>query len=243
MIDPVCKTPTLDSTLISAFTANFSVTDFTPFLCEILRLATKSDVDPVLYEPKEYNYEADVLNFAALTAVGDPRVSLGYVLSVAYNEFFPRAVAELEFKRTGGCQVIEGYICDADGRKLKQATTYCPPNYQVTSYLSTAEIISKTVEIVKASVHKHAEGFANYIKSLRENGWVDTLHVYKNFPIFYVKLTKNSEKDALYYKYYFDTREIVANLLDKSIYVRTDNAFDNQNHLDAVIYMSVIPDY
>jgi len=243
-IDPICNPPSLGSTIsIAPLTSKtFDLNSFESFLCEVMKIATKNEGNQVLYEPKEYDYASTVLNFASLTAVGDPRISLGYTLSAVYHEFFPKAVAELEIKRSGGCQIVNGYVCDADGRKLKQATEVCPQNYNEDP-ITSQTIIKRTAEYVKAAMDTHAKNFSDYIKSLRTQGWVDTLHVYANFPIFYVKLTKASSTKGLYYKYYYDVKEVVAKYLGKPISVRTDNGFDNQDHINAVIYVTSIPDY
>lgn len=241
MIDPICvtSTPSLDTTLFEQLTSPyFDMGTFKPFLCEVMKLAGVDNVDSILYSPEPFDFASVVLNFAALTGVGDPRVSLGHVLSVGFNEFFPLALAQVEVIRSGGCQVIDGYICDSDGNKKKEMSVYCPPNF-TTIPITAEQVGARTAEIVYKGFNDHASRFANYIKSLKNDGWTPTLYYYEKYFMFYVKLTKGDGN--LYIKYYPDTKDVVASELGLSIILRTDSKFDSEDHYNAMI--ETIPEY
>lgn len=239
MIDPICKSPTLDTTLFEQLTSPyFDINTFKPFLCEVMKLAGVDNVDEILYSPEPFDFASVVLDFAALSAVGDPRVSLGYVLSASFNEFFPLALAQVEVIRSGGCQVIDGYICDSDGNKRKEMTTYCPTNF-TTIPITAEQIKVRTAEIIINGFNDHAQRFSDYIKSLKNDGWIPALYYYEKYYMFYIKLIKGT--GSLYIKYYPDTKDVVAADLGLTITLRTDSSFDNEDHYNAMI--AVIPDY
>ena len=239
MIDPICSTPSLDTSVYKNLTSPYlNMTDLTPFLCEVMKLAGVDDIDPVLYLPESFDYFNAVLNFSALTGVGDPRLSLGHVLSASFNEFYPLALAQVEVIRAGGCQVVDGYICDSDGNKRKETTIDCPANFTLTP-ITSQQIIDRTAEIIKEGFTNHAQRFVAYVNQLKAQGWVPTLHYYTNYYMFYVKMTKTNS--YLYLKYYPDTRDIVSSLLNLTVNNRSDAVFDNASHYEAMA--GIIPDY
>jgi len=247
MPDPICKTPSLDPSIFASVTSQyFDINEFRPFLCEVMKMAGIDNIDPILFFPEPIDYSATVLNFAALTGVGDPRISLGHVLSAGFNEFFPLALAQVEVIRSGGCQVIDGFICDSDGNQKKTMTVYCPPNF-TTSPITAPQIIKRAKEIIFQGMNDHAQRFSDYITSLRADGWTDSLFYYPDYPTFYIKLVKENSKHIpittlyKYLKYYPDSRKYVSESLDKPIVERLDNKFDSQEHYDAVV--AIIPRY
>ena len=243
MIDPICNTsttPSLDSILFSGLTSqNFDMSTIKPFLCEVMQLAGIENIDPILYSPEPIDFSKIFLNFAALTGIGDPRISLGAVLSAGFYEFFPLAMAQLEVIRAGGCQVVDGYICDSDGNKRKEMTIYCPPNFTIIPKTSE-QIYRRTLEIVDQEISNHAIKFSNYIKTLITDGWTPTLHYYTRYIMFYIKITKGSGK--MYFKYYPDARNKVAGYLNLPIIDRNDSLFDDSDHYNAMMVTS-IPNY
>ena len=240
MIDPICDTPSLDATLFQQLTSPyFDINTFKPFLCEVMKLAGVDNIDPVLYSPDPFDFSSVVLNFSSLTAVGDPRVSLGSVLSAGFAKFYPLAVAQVEIIRAGGCQIIDGYICDSDGNKKKQAIEMCPSNYIATP-INAADIQTYAADYIYTEIDNHAKKFADYLKTLEDDGWTITLHFYVNYYMFYVKATK--ESGVFYQKYYPDAQTNLSDYLKIPVIFRTDSVFDNQDHYDAMVATS-IPDY
>ena len=243
MIDPNCKTssaPTLDPTLFAQLTSPyFDIGTFKPFLCEVMKLAGITNVDPILYSPEPFDFSSIVLNFSSLTGVGDPRISLGHVLSAGFYNFYPMALAELEIIRSGGCKIINGYVCDSDGNKKKEASLSCPSNYTSTN-ITPQDIQLFTANYVYTAIDDHAKRFGDYLKTLESDGWVPTLHFYTRFYMFYVMLTKGS--GVLYLKYYPDARTNLSEYLGIPIQDRNDSIFDNSNHYDAMI-VEYIPNY
>lgn len=239
MIDPICKTSILDTTLFEQLTSQyFNIETFKPFLCEVMKLAGIDNIDSILHSPEPFDFSSLVLNFSALTGVGDPRISLGHVLSAGFEEFFPLALAQVEVIRSGGCRVIDGYICDSDGNKRKKMSTYCPPNFTLTP-ITSQQIALRTSEIIIEKINDHASKFSNYIKTFISDGWTPTLFFYEKYFMFYVKLVKNDK--VSYIKYYPDSKDLVANNLQLSINHRLDSVFDSPEHYTAMI--SEIPEY
>lgn len=243
MIDPICNTsnaPTLDTTLFEQLTSPyFDINTFKPFLCEVMKLAGVDNIDPILYSPDPFDFSSIVLNFASLTGVGDPRVSLGSVLSAGFAKFYPLAVAQVEIIRAGGCQIVDGYVCDSDGNKKKQAIEICPQNYTATP-INAKDIQTFSAQYIFQEVDNHAKKFSNYLKTLQADGWTITLHFYVNYYMFYVKATKGS--GVLYLKYYPDARTNLSDYLNIPVTFRTDSRFDSQDHFNAMMVAS-IPEY
>lgn len=229
----------LDQNFVPVLTStSYSLEDIKPFLCEVMKMAGIEDIDPILYYSEEIDYLDISTNFSSLTGVGDPRISLGYVLSAGFNEFFPMALAQVEVIRYGGCQIIDGYICDSDGNKKKETRIECPSNFSMTP-ITSQQIANRTLEIIQTGIENHAEKFVQYLKLLEKDGWQISLYYYQNFSIFYVRLDKGS--GTRYLKYYPDAREIVSNSLNKNLNIRTDSFFDNEDHFNAI--KEIIPNY
>ena len=240
MIDPICDTPSLDPTLFQQLTSPyFDINTFKPFLCEVMKLAGVDNIDPILYSPEPFDFASVVLNFASLTGVGDPRVSLGSVLSAGFAKFYPLAVAQVEVIRAGGCQIIDGYVCDSDGNKKKQAIEICPKNYSAAP-INAKDIQTYAAEYIYTEVDSHAKRFSDYLKTLQADGWTITLHYYVNYYMFYVKAIKGD--GVFYQKYYPDAQTNLSDYLNIPISFRTDSAFDNQDHFTAMTAVS-IPEY
>lgn len=236
MIDPVCKTPSFDTSLFSAITGNG---DLRKFLCEVMKIAEYEDIDQVLHLGQVPDYSEELLGVKSLSAVGDPRIPLGNVLKAGYDIFRPMAEIELEIKQNGGCQLIDTYICDSDGRKIKKLEQSCPDGYNFTP-LTPEFIITTTTNIITDAFNSHADRFSNFIKDYINNGWAATLHIYQKFPLFYVKLIKDSE--TLYFKYYSDTRMRVSQNLGLTINIRDDFAWDSEQHWRSLLEFT-IPNY
>lgn len=265
MIDPICPSPesinqnirissnSNDSnintdqsnvrdrnTIYDALTSNVStLEDLKPFFCSILKMAGIDNIDPIFYESEPVDYNRVVLNFSALTAVGDPRFSLGHLLSTGYGEFFPIAQTQLEVIRNGGCQVIENYICDSDGNTIKKLEFECPENFTMLK-ITPEFVISRTTQIITNAIDENTKKFSDMLKDLEFNNWTVSLHFYQKFGLFYVKAVRVSE--VLYYKYFSDSRLKVSENLGKIIQIRTDDQFDNDQHFEAMSIFD-IPKY
>lgn len=234
----------VDDTLFRGITSmfidpsQFNIDIIRDYLCQITNLPSEN-IDPILFSPEPLDY-SDLLmtSFRSLTGVGDPRISLGHVLSAGFNEFLPIILAKTEIIRNGGCSIVENYICDVHGDKIKRFDFYCPSNINEINY-TPEYIIEKVTQYINDGKTKDARNFANYIISLRNQGWSDSLWIYKKFPIFYVRL--NKQQGVIYKKYHTDTKDTVAQFLGRSINIRNDLLFDSSEHFSAL--MEQIPLY
>lgn len=240
MIDPICPPPSLDQLVFMPLTSyTFDPEAFKPFLCELMNLAGIDNVDPIEIDFNTVKLEDTLLNFSLLTAVGDPRVSLGKVLSSVFYTYYPIALAQVEVLRSGGCQIIEDYICDSQGVQIKKMEVYCPPNFKMQP-VQAEQVVKSTETFIKAELEKHAEEIIKYVLEMREKGYTDSLHIYSAFPLFYIKLTKTEEDGTvttIYRRYYNDTRDYIASRLKRPIQTRSEfpATFDNEDHYKAMI--------
>ena len=124
LIDPSCITgPNLSSYPIGSaqhLDPNYNIL---PFLCDLLTMATDPNATGLFTNPVTPFDITPFTNFSALTAVGDPRVSLGEAMTQTYINFLPRMITQTEVRQAGGSQVIDNYICTADGTPIKQSQT------------------------------------------------------------------------------------------------------------------------
>lgn len=223
MIDKTCSTEKInfDNFYQNLSNLNFDINEYKPFLCEILNISTIEDLDSIFYSDVPINYELKYLNFDSLSATGDPRISLGEILSSVYFEFADLAATQIEIIRSGGCQILDNYICDSQGNKKKKIEKICPDNYKLEP-IKSEDIQNKTLEYIERGIKKHANNFIDYLKSLDFNM---ELWVYKNFPIFYIRFEKNQK--ISYFKYFFDAKDYISEKLNIDIKIRNNNNIDN----------------
>jgi hypothetical protein len=247
MSDLICEQLLFDQSVFGPLTSNdllnFKASDLEPFLCDLMNLVGLDNIDPILFENNQFtlnnlynpvsgiNFDLMKIDVEGLMNVGDPRIPYGQVIKTVMNEFFPIALVQVELIQSGGCQVVENYICDSDGNRIKKLEIQCPPNILNRS-LTSNDIISRTQEIVTTTIENHAIDFSNQLKQKIKEGWTVSLHFYKNFFIFYVKLVKDNRKE--YIKYYQDSRNIVSRETGLLIQLREDNQFDDENHYKVI---------
>jgi hypothetical protein len=236
-----------------------------PFLCDLLKATTDNSVSPVLTQPPTPFDLSPFTDFSALTAVGDPRVSLGETMTETYIHFLPRVITQTEVRQSGGTQVIDNYICDSDGNPIKQAesipvllsldlTGQKPYKYgsiTVPPISSTYQELMKTVypeevsEFVSTYVlgakENHAEYFVNFIKTYFGDWTVAELDVLELTKYIIVNLKKNNE--TIYLKYYYDVFNKVACLLGLEKVNHYVQYISPKSINQAAAYGSTIPDY
>jgi hypothetical protein len=237
------KDSTNDTIFANITSANFDLKSFESFLCEVSKLTnpdnpfvydatTLKDLQEAYDPVNGVDFEKLYIDLDSFYSVGDPRISIGVVLSSVITEIFPSALLQIELNRSGGCQILDNYICDSDGVKIKKVQIVCPEDYKFES-ITSENIVSKTLEIIDTGLLSHAEKFSNFLKDKEKNGWTLSLHYYTNFYLFYARLQK--ENSVEYYKYYQDTKLDVSKLVGKIIQNRNDNLFDNSDHYEAMI--------
>lgn len=124
VIEEFCKNKLINTSLFRDSSAKFLDPNFDvkSFLCEVLKLVDIPNISPILSE-QEINYYPQRTDFSGLSAVGDPRVSLGLSISAGYTNFMPRNIVYAETYKYGGARVINNYICDKDGNPIKIQTS------------------------------------------------------------------------------------------------------------------------
>ena len=179
-------------------------------------LANATLEDPETYNPVVYYNPVDlnsqIQDPSVFNTAGDPRFTLGTLLSSAYAEFLPRIQAYQEVADAGGCQVINEYICDIDGNPLAVASSNCAGISNI-GIIDPQEVISFVDTQYSAAVQNHADKFVTYLQTnFISQGWTLVLVSIPALFIFYVKATKTGQT-TVFIKYYVDQLGYVAQKL------------------------------
>jgi hypothetical protein len=210
--------------------------DYVPYLCQLLKTANLNYVDPVIKIEKEggFDYEHFLDSYyAQLTALGEPRVNFGELWKQAGIDLLPRALTQIEIAQSGGCQVIDNYICDADGNRIKQASATCKEGDEYLKPITAQEIVEYATNFIQNKYNKHADDFAEYVKrNFIDKGWEVNLLFYDKMYIFYVEATKNrrqENEEREYLKYYQNSRKHVSDKLGIPITIKNGYFLENDN--------------
>jgi hypothetical protein len=271
--DIICTTPLLDSSLFPVGTATLHQGfDMLPFLCQLMTVATNSAVDPLLVQPPEFD-PTPWISFNPLTAVGDPRFSDGAILSSTFVQFLPKIITQIEVAKAGGTQIINGYICDADGTP-KQASNIAPIQttvgtgginlygFDIPSNLNFNDLLTPiTSDAVFSHIDNfitdqktlHAQAFVQYLATYYPTpSWQCTLFSTSIPPFFYVQLdflVNGAVGQSVYLKYHYDAAEIVLYQMIEQGYVSNDKVIvqlpqpNFVNNAIARAYNAQIADY
>lgn len=168
--------------------------------------------------------------------VTDGRFSLGLVLSSVYAEYLPRLQARREIGAAGGCQIINSYICDADGVPIIKASSNCPPNVNANK-ITGGEVVDMIFNLYTKTQKEHSDNFLNYLKT-KYSGWTVQLVLYTFANFFIIILNKTDEKTT-YIKYFFDQANYIASQLEISLTIvdglkMTASTAVNQDMMDVM---------
>jgi hypothetical protein len=262
-----CKSPLLDPSLFPSGSANFLNPNYNvlPFLCNLLQVANDETISPVLVEQPEFDI-SPFNDFSSLLSVGDPRISLGEMLSATHIHFLPKIIAQNEILQAGGTQIIDSYICDKDGNQIKKSekipillsldltgkTPYKYGSITIPPIQSSLEDLLKRFDsedikdFVKnyfnEKIENHAEYFVNFINThYIPAGWSVFLNFNSASQIFYIEMRNG--KNKIYLKYYPDVKEKVAKMFGiKNITVYPSyGKINSQQHAAAL--GAAIPNY
>lgn len=237
--------------------------DITPYLCQLLKLANVPNIDPVVRIENEngFDYEHFLDSyFAQLSAIGaNERVNFGEVWKAVSLEFLPRAFTQLEIAQTGGCQVINNYICNAEGVKIQQASSTCKEGEQYLKPITAQELQTFINSYIQVKYNNHSDGIISYIKrEFINKGWTIKLIFYEKVYLFLIEASRTvTTKDAngndisytekKFTKYYYDQREYISQKLNIPITTRYTLTFDEepQNYvaLSEAMLVDKIPNY
>jgi hypothetical protein len=236
-----------------------------PFLCDLLKAATDSSIDPLLTEPPQPFDLTPYTNFDYLSTVGDPRISLGETMTQTYIYFLPRVITQTEVRQAGGTQVIDKYICTADGTPIKVSETIpamlsldltgqtsyqygaitVPPVSATFDDLMTiiepTEVSDFVVNYVSKRKSDHAKDFVRFINRKFDKATVVAVDIYELTKFIIVNLKEGNK--TTYLKYYYDVAHEVAFRLKKKT-MRQHSYFPSPENLaQALAFGSEIPNY
>lgn len=206
-----------------------------PFLCDLLKATTDNSVSPLLTEgPTPFDL-TPFTDFTPLTAVGDPRVSLGETMTQTYIHFLPRVITQTEVRQAGGTQVIDNYICTDDGSPIKLSETIpvllsldltgkkpyrygsimVPPISatftELMRLIDAQEVKDFVNSYITGAKNRHAQDFVNFINQYFSDWKVLSLEVYESTKHLIVTLKKDQK--TAYIKYYSDVAQVIGCLL------------------------------
>jgi hypothetical protein len=236
-----------------------------PFLCDLLKATTDKNASPILSEPPPPFDITPFTDFTALTGIGDPRISLGEVMTQTYIQFLPRVITQSEVRQSGGTRVIDNYICTADGTPIKMSETVpvllsldlngkkpyqygaitVPPissTFESLMQIIYAEEVKDFVsQYINSSKFRHAESFVDFINQYFSDYTAQSIEVYEKLFYFLVILKKGDNK--IYIKYYSD----VANKIGCLLALKTLNYHmgyaPSSNMAESTAGSSSIPNY
>jgi hypothetical protein len=236
LIDPLCIEAGLNPNLFPVGSAQHldMGLNILPFLCNLLNATNDDNITGILVAPPSSFDLTPFTDFTGLTAVGDPRVSLGEVMIQTGIKFIPKMIAQTEVRQNGGTQIIDNYICNSDGVTIKKSesvpvllsldltgqTPYqygaitIPPLSTTYEELLTPFIPQDITDFVNgymiSAKEAHAGYFVSFIKKYF-SGYTPTINIYKTFGIMLVILTKGTT--TVYIKYYSDVANKIGVLL------------------------------
>ena len=203
-----------------------------PYLCQLMKNAVDPNIDSeyLIIQQKQggFDYENYLNNFySSLSAMkGDGRVDFGQVWNAVKEDFVPRATTQIEIAQSGGCQVVDGYICDSDGNKIKEASLNCREGEEYLKTITVQEVTEYVTNFILTKRQESADSFINFLKlEYKANGWSLTSYFYTKTYFYYVEAFKDRVvfntttglssivTDRNYFKYYQDQKEYVAQQL------------------------------
>jgi hypothetical protein len=262
-----CKSPLLDPSLFPVGSATFLNPNYNvlPFLCNLLQVANDETISPVLVEQPEFDI-TPFTDFSGLLGVGDPRISLGAMMSATFIHFLPKVIAQTEVLQSGGAQVIDNYICDSDGNPIKESQTIPillsldltgkkPYKYGAIDIPPITDSIEDLLkrfgpEDVKNFVKEyfvevtkeHAKYFVDFINQhYVPVGWRVELKYVDFSKVFYVEMSLQNKK--IYLKYHTDVKEEVGRLFGISDITAYLNVPRMNSNIHAMALSSDIKDY
>jgi hypothetical protein len=221
----VCEDPNKKIDL-SKYPTDLRTDDITPFLCEVLKGARDDSVDPVLRPGfDEFNIDPWVQSLTSLHDVGDPRLSMGELMTKTIDKYLPLLRVKLDLLQ-GGCTLENEEVCDPDGKVLYNVKEKCGADVDPTEEITLDNLKKFTTDLWNQKVQKTANDFIYFIKNTYvDNSWkvelitlsdgdLKKIKYGRGIPIFYVKASifdvARNKQMVNYHKYYFDSREIVS---------------------------------
>lgn len=182
-----------------------SAQDLTAFLCDVIKMSRRDDVDPVLRPgPSAFDISPWIDSLTTLTDVGDPRLSMGELMKFTYDKYKPLLDIKLSILQDG-CQLIGETICDDSGKELYKIKEVCGGQFgvnEVTEDITLESLEKFTYDIWNSRVDKSASDFAEFLRTnYIRNNWDVELITYstgdlkkikygREVPVFFAKVSK-----------------------------------------------------
>jgi hypothetical protein len=142
---------------------------------------------------------------------GDPRYRLSDALQDVYNAFVPRQQAVLAMLNAGGCQIINNYVCDADGFPIAESSYSCSNITLSGGRIQPNEVVTFVKNAFASATQNQADNFIAYIKNnYISNGYTVSLLQFTYIHSLIVQLNKNNSP-TVSYKYFYDQADYLAN--------------------------------
>jgi hypothetical protein len=233
---------------------NLTVENITPFLCEVIKLAKRDDIDPVLIPgPSAFDISPWIESLTSITEVGDPRLSLGELMKKTLDKYKPLLEVKLSILQDG-CRLQEDIICDPSGKEVYNVKQICGQGgfdvSDITEDITLESLKKFTYDIWNEKVNKSSEDFAEFIKNnYLLKGWKVELISYstgnlekikygRELALFVVRVEEISKKQIKYFKYYFDSRNIVATKLNLKLQIKNVKDLRSSFDMDLVDALS-----
>jgi hypothetical protein len=130
-----------------------------------------------------------------------------------YDEFLPRQAAYQEVVDAGGCQIVNEYICDADGNPIVRASQQCK-NIVNINVIQTEEIVDFVNTSYANALKAESDSFINFLNTdYINNGWDIQLFDVPMLYLFLIKITKTNSSN-IYTKYFYDQKDYVSSVLN-----------------------------
>lgn len=232
----VCPVPDLSN--YPNILNGLSAQDLTAFLCDVINLSRFDDVDPVLRPgPSAFDISPWINSLTTLTDVGDPRLSMGELMKLTLDKYKPLLDIKLSILQEGN-QLIGETICDDSGKELYKVKEIAGDNFdpnEITEEITLQSLEKFTYDIWNHRVDRAAQDFANFLRTnfLNKNwnvelitfstGDLQKIKYGREIPIFYAKVTRTvkDKTEYKYFKYYFDSRQKVADKLSIKLSVKS----------------------
>lgn len=203
-----------------------------PYLCQLMKNAVNPNIDSeyliIQQNPNGFDYENYLNNFySQLSAMkGDGRVDFAQVWKATSEVFVPRATTQIELAQNGGCQVIDRYICDSDGNKIKEASLNCREGEEYLKTITGQEITDFVTDFIFNKRKDHSDAFILFLRNeYISKGWTLESYFYSKTYFYYVEASKDRiifntttglssiYTDKNYFKYYHDQKEYISQQL------------------------------
>lgn len=222
-------TPKTDSNIMQTIAASgFNILnnpasnpEFFPYLCQLLKLANIAEVDPVvkIESNEEFDYNKYLEPFyMGLSAIDEGRVNFYDVWQHISETIIPRALTQIEIAQEGGCQIIEDYICDASGEKIKKVSSLCDVTSEYSKPITKQELDGIVESFMNQKKDTHADNLIDHVKNnFINNGWIVELIYLEKFYSFFIRCVKNNY--AYFFRYYWDRKEYISNGLNLPVII------------------------